>query len=260
MAKSRNRKKRSSRGIHADNAEKNNKNNPKGHHIASDSYLSSGSGDPQSDFGPATTGPATGFNIKGAARELAPPWPSDYVQREKPYQNSKPDLIDVNSIPIGRPHQSSRPDFKDVNSIPIGRDRGFFTTQKEDKQKGHATPEPMAPHHPRGGRNGPTPGRREQPFSRPKRDGPQKKEHPRRQYPLPRASTNEDLKVVVDPVPDFDVHAVGPHPGVIEPCRRYVFESRIQKCLKTLGTESKDEAWKIQGVTFIDQMRKSLEL
>jgi hypothetical protein len=237
MTKLRHRRKRELRGIKTENAEKNTNIPPKSLQIRSDHQISSGTGNLQSAFGP----PDTGFNIKGAAKDFAPPWTFDYPPRDQPYQNSRPDLIDV-------------------NSIPIGRDRGFFTNQKENIPQDLRSPESMAPHHPRQGRNGPPPGRRDQPFSRPKRDGPQRKEFPRRQYPPAKESAKEDPKPIVDPVPDFDVHAVGPHPGVIEPCRRYVFESRIQKCLKTLGTESKDEAWKIQGVTFIDQMRKSLEL
>jgi hypothetical protein len=66
--------------------------------------------------------------------------------------------------------------------------------------------------------------------------------------------------VIIDQVPDFDIQTVGPHPGLIEPCRAYVFEHRIQTCLKKLGTQSKDDNWRITGVHLMSQMMKSLGL
>jgi CTD kinase subunit beta len=62
-------------------------------------------------------------------------------------------------------------------------------------------------------------------------------------------------------VPIFDINSVGPHPGFIEPCQRHVFEHRISKDLQQLGTEgAKEDNFRIQGVIFIDQVRKSLGL
>jgi hypothetical protein len=67
-------------------------------------------------------------------------------------------------------------------------------------------------------------------------------------------------KIIVDAPPKFDINKVGPHPGFIEPCRRFVYEHQIQRNLKKLGTDQRDEMWRIQGVHFIDSTRMALGL
>jgi hypothetical protein len=70
----------------------------------------------------------------------------------------------------------------------------------------------------------------------------------------------KEPKIIEDPAPKFDINEVGPHPGFIEPCRRFVFEFQIQRALNKLGTDQKDETWRMQGVTFIESIRTSLRL
>jgi hypothetical protein len=67
-------------------------------------------------------------------------------------------------------------------------------------------------------------------------------------------------QLIVDPVPKFDINEVGPHPGFIEPCRRFVFEFQVQRALQKLGTDQKDETWRMQGVSFIESIRTALRL
>jgi hypothetical protein len=58
----------------------------------------------------------------------------------------------------------------------------------------------------------------------------------------------------------FDPNAVGPHPGFIEPCRAYLFEYDVQQSLKNLKTEHKDEAWRMQGVRFLHDVKRNMGL
>ena len=66
--------------------------------------------------------------------------------------------------------------------------------------------------------------------------------------------------VVQDPQPEFNPENVGPHPGFIEACRPFVFEYEIQQCLKKLGTQSKDEAWRMRGVNLLLEAKNVLQL
>ncbi|KAF2659555.1 cyclin-like protein [Lophiostoma macrostomum CBS 122681] len=54
---------------------------------------------------------------------------------------------------------------------------------------------------------------------------------------------------------------VGPHPSYIEVAKPYMLQSAIDKCLSDLQMkESREDAMRLQGVTWIDNVRRSLQL
>ena len=54
---------------------------------------------------------------------------------------------------------------------------------------------------------------------------------------------------------------IGPHPSFIEVAKPYIFEQRLQGCLNAIGmTEAKEDANRLQGVIWIDNVRRSLQL
>jgi CTD kinase subunit beta len=54
---------------------------------------------------------------------------------------------------------------------------------------------------------------------------------------------------------------VGPHPSFIEVAKPYMLQSRIQTCLTTIQmTDAKEDAVRLQGVTWIDAVRRALSL
>lgn len=54
---------------------------------------------------------------------------------------------------------------------------------------------------------------------------------------------------------------VGPHPSYIQVAKPFVFEQTVQDCLDTLGlVEAKDALGRVQGITYIDNVRKALSL
>lgn len=54
---------------------------------------------------------------------------------------------------------------------------------------------------------------------------------------------------------------IGPHPSFIEVAKPYIFEQRLQGCLNAIGmTEAKEDANRLQGVMWIDNVRRSLQL
>ena len=54
---------------------------------------------------------------------------------------------------------------------------------------------------------------------------------------------------------------VGPHPSYIEIAKPYVFESKIRECLTIAGvSEAKDDSIRLQGVAWIDGVRKAMHL
>ena len=54
---------------------------------------------------------------------------------------------------------------------------------------------------------------------------------------------------------------IGPHPSYIEIAKPYVFETKVQECLTTAGvSEAKDESIRLQGIAWIDSVRKFLRL
>ena len=54
---------------------------------------------------------------------------------------------------------------------------------------------------------------------------------------------------------------IGPHPSYIEIAKPYIFESRVQECLTTAGvSEAKDDSIRLQGIAWIDSVRKFMRL
>lgn len=53
----------------------------------------------------------------------------------------------------------------------------------------------------------------------------------------------------------------GPHPSFIEVAKPYIFEQKLQDCMKIIGmNEAKEDVVRLQGVAWIDQVRKALQL
>ncbi|KAF2849769.1 cyclin-like protein [Plenodomus tracheiphilus IPT5] len=54
---------------------------------------------------------------------------------------------------------------------------------------------------------------------------------------------------------------VGPHPSYIEIAKPYILQSRIQRCLSEVHmSDAKEDAVRLQGVAWIDQVRRALQL
>ena len=54
---------------------------------------------------------------------------------------------------------------------------------------------------------------------------------------------------------------VGPHPSYIEIAKPYILQSRIRKCLADVHmSDGKEDAVRLQGVAWIDQVRRALQL
>ncbi|KAF2101700.1 cyclin-like protein [Rhizodiscina lignyota] len=53
----------------------------------------------------------------------------------------------------------------------------------------------------------------------------------------------------------------GPHPSFIEVAKSYIFEQQIRQCMAIIHmNENREEAVRLQGVNWIDQVRKALQL
>jgi CTD kinase subunit beta len=62
-----------------------------------------------------------------------------------------------------------------------------------------------------------------------------------------------------DPPPPPD--PVGPHPSFIQVAKPYLFEQIIQECLTATGvSQLREDNIRLQGVTWIDNVRKALHL
>lgn len=60
---------------------------------------------------------------------------------------------------------------------------------------------------------------------------------------------------------DRDRDRVGPHPSYIEIAKPYILQSRMQKCLAEISmSDAKEDAVRLQGVAWIDQVRRALQL
>ncbi|KAL6708107.1 RNA polymerase II C-terminal domain kinase beta subunit [Coniothyrium glycines] len=58
-----------------------------------------------------------------------------------------------------------------------------------------------------------------------------------------------------------DRERIGPHPSYIEVAKPYILQSRIQRCLSDMNmSDAKEDAARLQGVTWIDQVRRALSL
>lgn len=52
-----------------------------------------------------------------------------------------------------------------------------------------------------------------------------------------------------------------PHPGYVQVAKPYIFEAKIQESLRSIGaTEPREESIRLQGVQWIDNVRKFLQL
>lgn len=55
--------------------------------------------------------------------------------------------------------------------------------------------------------------------------------------------------------------SIGPHPSYIEIAKPYIFEPKIQECLTNAGvSEAKDDSIRLQGIAWIDSVRKAMHL
>jgi CTD kinase subunit beta len=58
-----------------------------------------------------------------------------------------------------------------------------------------------------------------------------------------------------------DRDRVGPHPSYIEVAKPYILQSSINRCLSELGmVEAKEDLLRLQGITYIDNVRRALQL
>ncbi|CAA9960634.1 Cyclin [Pyrenophora teres f. maculata] len=58
-----------------------------------------------------------------------------------------------------------------------------------------------------------------------------------------------------------DNERVGPHPSYIEIAKPYILQSRMQRCLSEISmSDAKEDAVRLQGVAWIDQVRRALQL
>ena len=54
---------------------------------------------------------------------------------------------------------------------------------------------------------------------------------------------------------------IGPHPSFIQVAKPYIFEQTIQECITALGvSQLKEDNMRLQGVTWVDSVRKALLL
>lgn len=54
---------------------------------------------------------------------------------------------------------------------------------------------------------------------------------------------------------------LGPHPSYIEVAKPFIFENRIIECLTTGGlSETRDDKIRLEGITWIDNVRRALHL
>ena len=59
----------------------------------------------------------------------------------------------------------------------------------------------------------------------------------------------------------LDTGHVGPHPSYIEIAKPYIFQPKIKDCLDAAGvSEAKDDSIRLQGVAWIDSVRKAMHL
>lgn len=61
--------------------------------------------------------------------------------------------------------------------------------------------------------------------------------------------------------PNIENEQNGPHPSFIQVAKPYVFEQKLQECMAVTGvTAAKEDNIRIQGVAWIDSVRKALQL
>lgn len=58
-----------------------------------------------------------------------------------------------------------------------------------------------------------------------------------------------------------DTNTVGPHPSFIQIAKPYIFQHTIQQCLIIAGSsDAKDDSIRLQGIAWIDSVRKAMHL
>ncbi len=63
------------------------------------------------------------------------------------------------------------------------------------------------------------------------------------------------------PSPSADAGDPGPHPSFIQVAKPYVFQQKLEDCMIAIGVnEAKEDNVRLQGVTWIDNVRKALQL
>lgn len=64
-----------------------------------------------------------------------------------------------------------------------------------------------------------------------------------------------------NPSPGADTGDPGPHPSFIQVAKPYVFQQKLQECMTVTGVnEAKEDNVRLQGVTWIDNVRKAMQL
>ncbi len=54
---------------------------------------------------------------------------------------------------------------------------------------------------------------------------------------------------------------VGPHPSYIEVAKPYIVEQKLQEYMRAIGVnEAREDSMRLQGVSWIDNVRKSMQL
>ena len=77
----------------------------------------------------------------------------------------------------------------------------------------------------------------------------------------PDASSSASIKMAPPIAVSGTDASRGPHPSFIETAKPYIFQSQIQECLAAAGiSEAKDDGIKLQGIAWIDNVRKALHL
>jgi len=88
----------------------------------------------------------------------------------------------------------------------------------------------------------------------PRLNGPRRGSEARQNRPSPVDSA-------IAPAPLMADEHVGPHPSFIEIAKPYIFEQKVQECIAKIGmTEAKEDVVRLQGVAWIDNVRKSMQL
>ena len=58
-----------------------------------------------------------------------------------------------------------------------------------------------------------------------------------------------------------DAVRVGPHPSYVKTANPYISQAEIHECLSAAGmSEAKDDSIRLQGIAWIDGVRKALQL
>ena len=65
----------------------------------------------------------------------------------------------------------------------------------------------------------------------------------------------------VEPHESTENGHIGPHPSFIQVAKPYIFEQKLQECMTATGvTAAKEDNIRLQGIAWIDSVRKALQL